>query len=99
MRRDPDTGQVRSVPLGGHFRAVLTGENLPVDLAADVQASPYYRQYAPGSPGGVARLADLPDSVLSGAFQPAGPTIAGSAAPGTPPTPTPLPGSCTGDEE
>jgi hypothetical protein len=113
MRRDSDTGQVRTVPLGAHFRAVLTGENLPQDLAADVQASPYYRQYSPASPGGVARLADLPDSVLSGAFQPAGPTavpgtgaaaigptptVAGSA-PTTTPTPTPGAESCTGDEE
>ncbi len=98
MRGDPVTSQVRSVPLGAYFKAVLTGQDLPQDLAADVQASPYYRQYAPGSPGGVARLADLPDSVLSGAFQPADPTGAG-LAPSTTPTPTPWPGSCTGDEE
>lgn len=80
---DRRTGQVQPVPLGELFKAVLTGENLPPDLAAEATSSPFYRQFSATSPNGVARPAELPDTTLLGAFQASAP--AAQAAPPPPP--------------
>jgi hypothetical protein len=89
--------------VGDYFKSVITGKNLPPDLAADMQGSRYLGQYSPGSPGWVARPAELPSTDMTGAFeQGAGPVTAPTpqatpttvartptvAATGTP-TPTP----------
>lgn len=105
MEYDARTGRVSAGALGDAFKAVLTGEGLPPDLAVAAQGSPLYRQVDPAAPGGVARPAELPDSSLLAAFQPAGsavPPAAVAAAPVvsapaaaapalTAPTPTPTP--------
>ncbi|MFN8524927.1 MAG: fibronectin type III domain-containing protein [Chloroflexota bacterium] len=87
MQYDRRTNRVTAVPLGQYFKAILTGENLPPDLAGDAQRSRFFRQVDRSQPGGVARPADIPDSWLVDAFQPsqpatvaAAPTVTQSAA-------------------
>ncbi|MGH2371329.1 MAG: hypothetical protein ACRDI2_24400, partial [Chloroflexota bacterium] len=36
--------------VGDYFKAVITGQNLPPDLEADMSGSRYFRQYSPGAP-------------------------------------------------
>ncbi|MCC6179593.1 MAG: hypothetical protein IT305_30145 [Chloroflexi bacterium] len=54
--------------IGEYFKAVLTGVNLPPDLAEDMQNSRYFRQYDPSAPNAVARPNQLPNTNMSGAF-------------------------------
>ena len=81
MAYDRRANQVQVAQLGEMFKAVLTGENLPTDLAAAAEGSPFYRQFAPNALNGVARPAELPRTVLAGAFpQPAVSTTSTQAA-------------------
>jgi hypothetical protein len=79
--------------IGEYFKAVITGANLPSDLEADMQGSRYYRQYAPGLRGAVARPDQLPSTDLTGAFGDiqAPPPVTTAVPVGTA-TPTPVPG-------
>ena len=54
--------------LADYFKALLTGENLPVDLAAQAAKSPFLRQYAPDRPAGLRQASALPGSDLTAAF-------------------------------
>jgi hypothetical protein len=56
--------------LGDAFKQVLTGRDLPADLAAAAAGSAFLRQYAPGQPSSVARPDQLPNSDLTDAFEP-----------------------------
>ena len=83
MHYDKGCGCTQGLLLADYLKSVITGQNLPPDLAAQVQGSKYYKQYAPGKPNSLARPADLPGSDLTNAFEPEQP---GSA--GTTPTPS-----------
>jgi hypothetical protein len=54
--------------LADYFKALLTGENLPGDLAAQAASSPYLRQYAPDRPTGLRQPTTLPGTDLTTAF-------------------------------
>ena len=54
--------------LADYFKALITGENLPIDLAAQAVSSPFLRQYAPDKPGGLRQASALPGSDLTAAF-------------------------------
>ena len=54
--------------LADYFKALLTGENLPVDLAAQASSSPFLRQYAPDRPTGLRQPTALPGTDLTSAF-------------------------------
>ena len=43
LMADATSGAVGPLPLGEYFKAILTGQNLPPDLAADASTSPLYR--------------------------------------------------------
>ena len=55
---------------------------LPADLASDMAGSPFYFQWRPDAPRGLARPDDLPTTDLTGAFDP---NLPGYASP--PPAP------------
>ena len=80
------------VLVGDYFKSVITGKNLPPDLAADMQGSRYFGQYSPGSPGWVARPGELPSTDMTNAFEPGtGAVTVPTPPPATPPaasTPT-----------
>jgi hypothetical protein len=81
MHYDKNCGCTQGLLLADYFKAVITGKNLPADLAAQVQGSKYFQQYAPGQPGSLARPKDLPGSDLSSAFDQEQPSA--GAAPAT----------------
>jgi hypothetical protein len=81
--------------VGDYFKSVITGRNLPPDLAEDMQGSRYFGQYSPGSPGSVARPAELPSTDMTGAFEPGTGAVAAQPLPptSTPAAGTPTPGT------
>jgi hypothetical protein len=82
MHFDKSCGCTQGLLLADYLKSVITGQNLPTDLMAQVQTSRYYRQYDPGKPGSVARPNELPASDLTSAFDQQQPGTAGGG--GTP---------------
>ncbi|HEV2122504.1 MAG TPA: hypothetical protein VGW38_06990 [Chloroflexota bacterium] len=60
----------RGILLGDWFKSVITGENLPADLAAQMQGNRFLRQYCPANPRSLCRPSELPETDLSAAFVP-----------------------------
>lgn len=83
MHYDAGCGCTQGLLLADYLKSVITGQNLPSDLAAQVQTSRFFQQYAPGKPGSIARPNDLPGSDLTNAFDPQQPSAGGSSAPAT----------------
>ncbi|HEY3058400.1 MAG TPA: hypothetical protein VGL99_05440 [Chloroflexota bacterium] len=80
-----DCGCTDGILVGDYLKTVLTGKDLPPDLANDMRASRFFGQYAPGANGWVARPSELTDTDLTAAFEP------GRGQPQVPATATPLP--------
>lgn len=70
MQYDASTGVTQGLLLGDYLKAILTGKDLPFDLASAAQGSPYYQQYDPFSPDGLTDPAALPGTNLLYAFEP-----------------------------
>jgi len=82
--------------VGEYFKSVITGKNLPPDLAADMQGSRYFNQYSPSTVNWLSRPGELPGTDLTGAFEPGTSAVApGTGQPGpsqpSAPTATPVP--------
>ncbi len=78
MHYDKTTGLTQGLLLADYLKAILTGQNLPPDLEAQARGSRFYRQYAPGQPGSIARPAELPGSDLTNAFEQQQPATGGA---------------------
>src|SRR5918997_4406237 len=65
MHYDAGCRCTQGLLLADYLKSVLTGQNLPPDLEAQVRGTKYYRQYAPGSPLSIARPGELPGSDLT----------------------------------
>ena len=97
MHFDASCGCTQGILVGEYLKAVITGRSLPPDLAADMQGSRFLNQYSPGSPGWVARPGEMPNTDMTGAFepgsgpvtQPSGPAPTQPPAAGATVTPTP----------
>jgi spore germination protein len=70
LHYDAATGATQGLLLGDVFKALLTGKNLPPDVAQELRASRFALQYDPSKPQSLARPDQLPSSDLSGAFLP-----------------------------
>ena len=81
MHFDKGCNCTQGLLLADYLKSVITGQNLPPDLAAQVQPSKYYKQYAPGQPLSLARPSDLPSSDLTNAFVQQQPITAGGGTP------------------
>lgn len=68
MHFDKTNGLTQGLLLGDYLKSIITGWNLPPDLAEQAKGSKFYMQYAPGAPGMVARPNDLPATDFAGAF-------------------------------
>ena len=79
MHYDKTCGCTQGLLLADYLKSVITGQNLPPDLAGEVQTSRYFKQYAPGRPGSLARPNDLPGSDLTNAFDQEQPVAGGGA--------------------
>jgi hypothetical protein len=77
--------------VGEYFKSVITGQNLPPDLAQDMQGSRYLGQYNPAVQNAVNRPAELPSTNMVGAFEPG----TGQVTQPTQPAPTAGPATAT----
>ena len=68
MHYDADCRCTQGLLLADYFKALLTGDNLPIDLAAQAASSTYLRQYAPDRPTGLRQPTALPGTDLTAAF-------------------------------
>ena len=83
MHYDATCACTQGLLLADYFKSILTGQNLPPDLAQEAQGTKYFRQYDPSQPRSIARPAELPNSDLSNAFTPQQPGGGGGTAPTT----------------
>ncbi|MCC6179154.1 MAG: hypothetical protein IT305_27920 [Chloroflexi bacterium] len=101
MHYDAGCTCTQGLLLADALKAVITGENLPDDLAAQAATSPLYLQYDPDGHTGPLRPADLPDSDLSNAFRPsldttpAAPRPVAQTQPAAKPAASPTPPAAT----
>jgi hypothetical protein len=87
MHFDNTTKTTQGLLLADNFKSIITGNNLPADLAASAAGSPYFKQYNNGVPNGVNNPDKLPNTNMASAFEaqqpssppPAGPTPQPSA--------------------
>jgi N-acetylmuramoyl-L-alanine amidase len=68
MHYDASCNCTQGLLLADYLKSILTLRNLPPDLAAQAQRSPFYGQLDPGLPRGLKRPSELPNTDLSGAF-------------------------------
>ncbi len=69
MHYDKGCQCTQGLLLADYLKAILTGRNVPGDLAAQAKGSRFFAQWAPGKPGTLARPNDLPASSLDNAFR------------------------------
>jgi N-acetylmuramoyl-L-alanine amidase len=69
MHYDKGCGCTQGLLLADYVKTLLTGRNLPGDLAEQARNSKLANQYKPGQAQSVARPADLPGSDLTNAFR------------------------------
>ena len=69
MHYDKGCGCTQGLLLADYVKAVLTGRNLPPDLADQAKSSKLLNQFKPGAPGSLARPGDLPGTDLTNAFR------------------------------
>jgi hypothetical protein len=77
MHFDAATGATQGILLGDYFKAVLTGQNVPADLEAQVRQSPdprFLRAYDNAQGGGLRANSGLWDTNLRDAFEREAPT-------------------------
>jgi hypothetical protein len=70
MQYDAGCNCTRGVLLADYLKAILTGKNLPADLAAEAAGSPLFAQYNPAMPRWLNRPDALPGTDLTNAFTP-----------------------------
>ncbi|HEX2924215.1 MAG TPA: hypothetical protein VHS28_09330 [Chloroflexota bacterium] len=93
MHFDKTTGLTQGILLGDYLKSVITGQNLPGDLAAQAQKSRLFQQYDNAAMYGVRRAGDLPATNLFAAFEKDG-VVLPTPLPVTP-TPTAVPATPT----
>jgi N-acetylmuramoyl-L-alanine amidase len=69
MHYDKGCGCTQGLLLADYVKALLTGRNLPPDLAEQAKGSKLLAQFKPAQPQALARPADLPGSDLSNSFR------------------------------
>ena len=69
MHYDKGCGCTQGLLLADYVKSLMTGRNLPGDLADQAKTSKLLNQFKPGAPQSLARPGDLPGSDLSNAFR------------------------------
>jgi beta-mannanase len=70
MHYDATTGVTRGLLLADYLKAVITGQNVPGDLADQAAGGALYQQYCPGMARSLCRPDELPGTDLTSAFDP-----------------------------
>ena len=89
MHFDRTTGLTQGILLADYMKSLITGQNLPGDLAAEASGSPLLQQYNNGMANGLNRPTALPATNMFAAFEKDGVFVPTPA----PPTATPVPTS------
>ncbi|MCL4533715.1 MAG: glycoside hydrolase family 5 protein [Bacteroidetes bacterium] len=90
MHYDNTLGLTQGLLLADVFKAVLTGQNIPFDVAGPASSSRYFKQYDNSRPDGLARPSAIPGSNLKNAFEKETPVqVAPTPVPTPPPAPMP----------
>lgn len=76
MHYDNTTHLTQGILTADYLKSILTGVNLPADLAQEAAGSPLLRQYDNTRPNGMVSLAALPATNLIEAFDPEQPLVA-----------------------
>lgn len=69
MHYDAATGTTQGLLLGDYFKSLLTGQNLPADLADQAKASPYLAKYDNSQATGIKAGQTLANANLKDAFE------------------------------
>lgn len=69
MHFDATNNVTQGLLLADYLKSILTGENLPSDLAAQASGSQFFKQYNPAKSNWVDRPAELPNTDLTNAFE------------------------------
>ena len=69
LHYDATSGFTQPVLLADYFKSILTGENLPPDLAEQASTSRFFMQYNPAVPMGLNRPEQLPGTDMLFAFE------------------------------
>ena len=85
MHYDATTGTTQGLLLGDYFKSLITGQNLPADLADQAKASPYLAKYDNTQANGIKAGATLANSNLKDAFEKEQPAAAPGADTATQP--------------
>ncbi len=70
MHFDAGCSCTQGLLLADYFKAIITGQNLPPDVAAEAKGSPFFGQYNNAKPQGMNNPTALPGSDLTNAFEP-----------------------------
>src|SRR5579883_2035503 len=91
MMYDNSCKCTQGVLLGDYFKSIITGNNLPADLATQAAASPFFKQYNNANPNGLNNPDALPNTNMKDAFvtEVGAPSAAPTAVPTAAPTPVP----------
>jgi hypothetical protein len=69
MHFDAASGATQGILLSDYFKSIITGRNLPPDLASQAVGSRFLAQYCPGAPAWVCRPQQLAGTDLTYAFE------------------------------
>ncbi len=75
MHYDNATHTTQGLLLADYLKSIITGNNLPGDLAAEAQNSPFFKQYNSAKPNWVNNPATLPNTNLTNAFEIEAPSV------------------------
>ncbi len=67
---DASSHATQGMLLADYFKDILTGTNVPPDLASQAQGSKFYQQYNDGQPNGLNQPSLLDSTNLQFAFDP-----------------------------
>ncbi|HVB97689.1 MAG TPA: hypothetical protein VNG11_08145 [Chloroflexota bacterium] len=76
MHFDNATRTTQGLLLGDYFKSIITGNNLPADLAREAAGSPFFRQYNNSEPNGLNNPGALPNTNMTNAFEPQAAAVA-----------------------
>jgi hypothetical protein len=81
MHFDNTTHTTQGILLADYFKSILTGNNLPGDLASEAASSQFFKQYNPNAANWVNNPGAMPNTNLTNAFTTQTPAVAPAPGP------------------
>jgi len=77
MHYDVGCNCTQGILLADYLKSIITGKNLPADLANEAKSSRFYNQYNNAKPNGLNNPATLPNTNMTNAFEQQQPSVPG----------------------